>query len=121
MDEDPQQLILLIQNLTTNSIDINLFLASIALLSLLICSAMISGSEVAYFSLDASKWFREKEKASVEKIKNLLQKPNHLLATILISNNFINVAIIILSLSVVLFFFAWVYNYVVKCLNENYM
>ena len=97
MDEDPQQLILLIQNLTTNSIDLNLLLASIAMLSLLFCSAMISGSEVAYFSLDASKWQEEQDKISVTQIKKLLQKPNHLLATILISNNFINVAIIILS------------------------
>lgn len=97
MDEDPQQLTLLIQNLTTNSIDLNMFLASIAMLSLLFCSAMISGSEVAYFSLDASKWKEEEDKTSVIQIKKLLQKPNHLLATILISNNFINVAIIILS------------------------
>ena len=97
MDEDPQQLKLLIQNLTNNSIDLNLFLASIVMLFLLICSAMISGSEVAYFSLKASKWKEEKDKASVTQIKKLLQKPNHLLATILISNNFINVAIIILS------------------------
>ena len=97
MYEDPQQLTLLLQNLTNNSVELNMLLACLAMLSLLFCSAMISGSEVAYFSLDASKWFREKDKASVEKIKNLLQKPNHLLATILISNNFINVAIIILS------------------------
>ena len=97
MDEDPQQLTLIIQNLTTNSIDLNLLLASIAMLSLLFCSAMISGSEVAYFSLDASKWKDEEDKTSVTQIKKLLQKPNHLLATILISNNFINVAIIILS------------------------
>ena len=55
VDEDPHQLTLLIQNLTTNSLDLNLLLASIAMLSLLFCSAMISGSEVAYFSLDASK------------------------------------------------------------------
>ena len=88
MDEYPQQLTLLIQNLTTNSIDLNLLLASIAMLSLLFCSAMISGSEVAYFSLDASKWKEEADKTSVTQIKKLLQKPNHLLATILISNNF---------------------------------
>ena len=97
MDEDPQQLTLLIQNLTTNSIDLNLLLASIAMLSLLFCSAMISGSEVAYFSLDASKWKEEEDKTSVTQIKKMLVNPNHLLATILISNNFINVAIIILS------------------------
>ncbi len=97
MDEDPQQLTILLQNLTTNNIDINLLLASIATLSLLFCSAMISGSEVAYFSLDASKWKEEVDKTSITQIKKLLHKPNHLLATILISNNFINVAIIILS------------------------
>ena len=97
MDEEHQQLTLLIQNLTTNNIDLNMLLASIAMLSLLFCSAMISGSEVAYFSLDASKWKEEEDKTSVTQIKKLLQKPNHLLATILISNNFINVAIIILS------------------------
>ena len=97
MDEGHQQLTLLIQNLTANSIDLNMLLASIAMLSLLFCSAMISGSEVAYFSLDASKWKVEEDKTSVMQIKKLLQKPNHLLATILISNNFINVAIIILS------------------------
>jgi len=97
LDEGHQQLTLLIQNLTANSIDLNMLLASIAMLSLLFCSAMISGSEVAYFSLDASKWKVEEDKTSVMQIKKLLQKPNHLLATILISNNFINVAIIILS------------------------
>ena len=32
-----------------------------------------------------------------EIIKKLLHRPNHLLATILITNNFVNVAIIILS------------------------
>lgn len=97
MDEDPQQFTLLIQDLTSNSIDLNLFLASLAMLFLLFCSAMISGSEVAYFSLDASKWKNERDSTSVMQIKRMLLKPNHLLATILISNNFINVAIIILS------------------------
>ena len=43
---------------------------------------MISGSEVAFFSLDASKWKKEEDKTSVMQIKKLLQKPNHL-----ISNN----------------------------------
>ena len=97
MDEDPQQLALLIQNLTINNIDLNLLLAGTAMLSLLFCCAMISGSEVAYFSLDASKWLEEKDKTSIAQIKKLLSKPNHLLATILISNNFINIAIIIIS------------------------
>ena len=97
MDEDPQQTIFTIQDIISNGIDLNLILASISMFFLLFCSAMISGSEVAFFSLDASKWEDEKDTTSVTQIKKMLHKPNHLLATILISNNFINVAIIILS------------------------
>ena len=58
---------------------------------------MISGSEVAFFSLNASTWENEKNSKSVNQIKKMLKKPNHLLATILISNNLINVGIIILA------------------------
>jgi gliding motility-associated protein GldE len=97
LDEDPQQTIFTIQDIISNGIDLNLILASISMFFLLFCSAMISGSEVAFFSLDASKWEDEKDTTSVTQIKKMLHKPNHLLATILISNNFINVAIIILS------------------------
>ncbi len=65
---------------------------------LIFLSALISGSEVSFFSLssqnleDLSEIDEKKEK----KIRNLLKNPNKLLATILIANNFINVAIIIL-------------------------
>lgn len=97
MDEDPQQTTLLIQDLTHLNLEINQMLVSFAMLFLLFCSAMISGSEVAYFSLDASKWENEKNNPKILQIKKLLLNPNRLLATILISNNFINVAIIILS------------------------
>ena len=63
---------------------------------LIICSAFISGAEVAYFSLSPSELDDlEKEKESSAVLK-LLKKPNQLLATILIVNNFINVAIIVL-------------------------
>lgn len=69
------------------------------MLVLLVCSALISGSEVAYFSLGPN------EKESIENSKDkkseilasLLSKPKRLLATILIANNFVNVAIVILS------------------------
>jgi gliding motility-associated protein GldE len=64
---------------------------------LIVCSAFISGAEVSYFSLKASELddlAKEKESSVILK---LLKKPNQLLATILIANNFINVAIIVLS------------------------
>ena len=58
---------------------------------------MISGSEVAFFSIDPTKLKTEKNLSSISKIKKLLNRPNHLLATILISNNLLKVAIIVLS------------------------
>ena len=64
---------------------------------LLLCSALISGSEVAFFSLNPNKWQEKDMSKRQAVIKKLLQRPNHLLATILITNNFVNVAIIILS------------------------
>ncbi|MGL5684096.1 MAG: gliding motility-associated protein GldE [Marinifilaceae bacterium] len=67
---------------------------------LLICSGLISGSEVAYFSLTPSQISRIKERG-FERIINLLKRPNRLLATILISNNFVNVAIVVLSTYIV--------------------
>ena len=62
---------------------------------LIICSAFISGAEVAYFSLDTSD-LEELEKDG-ETVLKLLKNPNQLLATILIANNFINVGIIVIS------------------------
>ena len=72
------------------------------LIVLLICSGLVSGSEVAFFSLKPStKEDLESGKNGRDKlILSLLHKPKRLLATILISNNFINVAIIILSSSI---------------------
>ena len=71
----------------------------IGIIVLLASSGLISGSEVAFFSLlpkeiselKASESKREKTTAL------LLERPKLLLATILIANNFINIAIIILS------------------------
>ncbi|MBT3587258.1 MAG: gliding motility-associated protein GldE [Flavobacteriaceae bacterium] len=79
------------------------------LLILLACSALISGAEIAFFSLttkDFEEEFSEKESpGNLIIVKNLLSKPKKLLATILVANNFINIAIILLfaSLSDVMF------------------
>ncbi len=66
---------------------------------LLVSSALVSGSEVAFFSLspaDIDELESENTTSSVQTIE-LLKNPEHLLATILISNNFVNVAIVIIS------------------------
>ncbi len=66
---------------------------------LLFCSAMISGSEVAYFSLGPTHISELKEHPTRKEglVLNLLDKPERLLANILITNNFINVGIVIIA------------------------
>ena len=66
---------------------------------LLFISALMSSSESAYFSLrPADNEDLKKENSSRSKlILSLLAKPKELLATILITNNFVNVGIVILS------------------------
>ncbi len=74
----------------------------IVLLILLGLSAAVSGSEAAFFSLSPSnkeELGKEDEKKSKTVLK-LLEKPRDLLATILITNNFVNVGIVILSSSI---------------------
>ncbi|MHB9143034.1 MAG: CNNM domain-containing protein, partial [Paludibacter sp.] len=65
---------------------------------LLGCSALISASEVAFFSLDPQTLneLEESEKKSEKNILHLLESPQRLLATILIANNLVNVAVILL-------------------------
>ena len=66
---------------------------------LLIMSSLVSGSEVAFFSLSRQQIANCKNSTnSSEKIiYNLIKDPKKLLATILISNNFINVAFVTLA------------------------
>ena len=82
--------------------DIYTDLIKISLITvLLICSALISGSEVAFFSLSKT----DLKKISSSNIKNLKliallrSKPRRLLATLLVSNNFINISIVLLLAS----------------------
>lgn len=73
--------------------------AAVFVIILLMCSALISGSEVAFFSLspnDIDELRQENSKTS-QRIIKLKEMPRTLLATILISNNFINIGIVVLS------------------------
>jgi len=71
----------------------------IILILLLLFSALISGAEVAFFSLSPSnKLFINQSKKHVHHtIRDLLKIPDKLLATILVANNFVNIGIIFLS------------------------
>jgi gliding motility-associated protein GldE len=70
-----------------------------AIILLLVLSALISGSEIAYFSLSPQQIHELKNSGSKNKhaIISLLGAPKRLLATMLISNNFVNVAIVVIS------------------------
>ena len=85
-------------NLST-SFDISVLIAIFFIVALLILSGLISGSEIAFFSLNPSqiKELENSEDETDKLIINHLNNPKQLLATILISNNFVNVAIVLIS------------------------
>ncbi len=71
----------------------------IVLFILLMCSALISGSEAAFFSLSPSdkEELKNQDQKRATFVLGLLDRPKSLLATILITNNFVNVGIILIS------------------------
>ncbi|GGX07911.1 gliding motility-associated protein GldE [Aquimarina muelleri] len=92
MDPDPEPLFILLY-----AFDVMQTINVVALIVLLICSALISGSEVALFSLTPTD-LKEEDATSknLKIVSKLLDRPKKLLATILVANNFINIAIILL-------------------------
>jgi gliding motility-associated protein GldE len=81
-----------------------LFLASnlmwiqwLVVLVLLVCSALISGTEVAFFSLQLKSLEEDDQSSDIalQRVITLLKNPKRLLATILVANNFINIAIVL--------------------------
>ncbi|WP_298767269.1 gliding motility-associated protein GldE [uncultured Polaribacter sp.] len=95
MDPDPEILFT-----TLIAFDIVTSLNVIVLIILLICSALISGSEIAFFSLTQTDLNELSNNGKQENIVvTLLERPRKLLATILITNNFINILIVLLFAS----------------------
>ena len=93
MDIEPPSLLFL------TLIDSSLIASIAVLLMLLLFSALISGAEVAFFSLtpsDLEVQITNKASRKIKTVSLLLEKPKKLLATILVANNFINIAIVLL-------------------------
>ena len=80
------------------TVDLNLLLGFAGIFVLLFCSAIVSGAEVALFSLSQKDIDDTlQENLSTGKIlSGLLEKPKKLLATLLVANNFINIGVVIL-------------------------
>ncbi len=91
-------LLTILSGITVSSPGISTIFAFIICLILLMISALISASEVAFFSLSPQvlQELEDSDKRQHKNVLRLLKNPHKLLATILISNNFVNVAIILL-------------------------
>lgn len=82
------------------TLDTNLVFGFVAIFVLLFCSALVSGAEVALFSLSQKDiddtLLENPSKGKI--ISKLLEKPKKLLATLLVANNFVNIGVVILFL-----------------------
>lgn len=80
------------------ALDTNLVFGFIAIFALLFCSALVSGAEVALFSLSQKDIddTLQNHPSKGRIISELLEKPKKLLATLLVANNFINIGVVIL-------------------------
>lgn len=97
MDADPSSYLQLAALL--KPFDVSVLFYLVAFFLLLVCSALVSGAEVAFFSLNPTDLDKLKDDSNAKnkELIGLLNRPKRLLATILIANNFINVGIVIIS------------------------
>ncbi len=115
MDPDPASFISLFI-----AVDISIISVFVLLFLLLICSALISGAEVAFFSLTKNDFEERLEENSkrMQLVSKLLERPKKLLATILVANNFINIATVIVFAYLGDFMFGDIINPKVKFVLE---
>ena len=115
MDPEPTSLLIHLY-----AIDLSAISGFILLLILLFCSALISGAEVALFSLTKTDLELEELQSgkAILIINTLLERPKKLLATILVANNFINIAIVILFAFLGNYMFQSITNAVLKFVVE---
>lgn len=82
-----------------SSATVELIVLSCSILGLITCSALISGSEAAFFSLTPGQKEALKQEGDPkgERVLWLLSNPDYLLGTILQANNVVNILIVLLS------------------------
>ncbi len=99
MEADPLLMLSISMNIQFYGFSLGATISLLIIIVLLVASALISGSEVAYFSLspgDRQALSNQSDRKGQMVLKNL-QHPDNLLATILVANNFVNVGIVMLS------------------------
>ena len=89
----------LLSGITGNLPDVKIIIGLVVLVGLLLVSALVSASEVAYFSFlpeDIERFKTDKSKKS-KTVLMLYNNPEKLLSTILVANNTVNITIVLLS------------------------
>lgn len=112
--------------LLQENIDIlNVVILGIISLVLLMLSAMASGSEVAFFSLKRADIadLESRSDASSRRVIDLLDNPDRLLATILVTNNMINICLVIVTTQIIdaLFIFTGVWDFIFKTIVVTFL
>lgn len=120
--EPPVNLILSIINPAFSPADLpTLFICAGIIVLFIMCSAIISSSENAFFSLSKTQiadLTEEDESRTSQCASYLISHPKHLLATILISNTFVNISIVMLSTIMMGLLFDFSVNHLVGFLIE---
>ncbi len=85
-----------------SNLDITVILGFAIIFVLLFFAALVSGAEVAFFSLSAQdlEVSARKSPRKTRIISRLLERPKKLLATLLVANNVLNISIVILFFSI---------------------
>ena len=95
----PLSCLTVLLNSFVNAPSVNVIISCAVGLILVCCSALMSGSEIAFFSI--SNVERDElmgsEELADKRLLKLLEKPRYLLSTILIGNNVVNIGVIIIS------------------------
>jgi gliding motility-associated protein GldE len=100
LDEEPYyQAVSMVFDVTVYPFTLNLLVGTLTILVLLILSALVSGAEAAFFSLSPAEidTIRNSKSKSNLMIEKLLGMPERLLATILVTNNLLNIGIIVIA------------------------
>lgn len=96
---DPLSALATIFAAVPSGLDFGQILALLLALLALMISGFVSGSEIAFFSIDSQQLdeLDDDEDSKTQKILNVVRQPERLLATILIANNLVNVTIVVLT------------------------
>lgn len=113
-----QQILFIIASVFQANFSMEVILSILLVVVLLFLSAVVSGSEIAFFSFNAAdqEVLKNNGTKKDKQILKILERKKLLLSTILISNNFINVGIIILSNYIISSLFSFGGNNIIEVL-----